>query len=204
MPEIENVAIPPATAPQVPEASVAPAYGQPIPASPNPVPPTVLDPRKPALLQNPQAQQPQQPQDALVQALQAFLQLQQGATPSQPATEAVKPATQASEPIEDAIPVQEIKDPVVQGLVQVLQTFGDIDVSRVITKAIQYNDPALIDTAYLKSVAGDKAEQAEKIARTLVQTISNKAAEVEQQVFALAGGEAQWDAAVTALSLIHI
>ncbi|NYW24355.1 hypothetical protein C6506_28050, partial [Escherichia coli] len=108
MPEIENVAIPPATAPQVPEASVAPAYGQPIPASPNPVPPTVLDPRKPALLQNPQAQQPeqpQQPQDALVQALQAFLQLQQGATPSQPATKAVKPATQASEPIEGAIPV---------------------------------------------------------------------------------------------------
>lgn len=203
MPEIENVAIPPATAPQVPEASVAPAYGQPIPASPNPVPPTVLDPRKPALLQNPQAQQPaqpQQPQDALVQALQAFLQLQQGATPSQPATEAVKPATQVSEPIEDAIPVQEIKDPVVQGMVQVLQTFGDIDVSRVITKAIQYNDPALIDTAYLKSVAGDKAEQAEKIARTLVQTISNKAAEVEQQVFALAGGEAQWDAAVTAFN----
>jgi hypothetical protein len=165
----------------------------------------VLDPRKPALLQNPQAQQPtqpQQPQDALVQALQAFLQLQQGATSSQPATEAVKPSTQATEPIEDAIPVQEIKDPVVQGMVQVLQTFGDIDVSRVITKAIQYNDPALIDTAYLKSVAGDKAEQAEKIARTLVQTISNKAAEVEQQVFALAGGEAQWDAAVTAFNQV--
>lgn len=72
----------------------------------------------------------------------------------------------------------------------------------MITKAIQYNDPALIDTAYLKSVAGDKAEQAEKIARTLVQTISNKAAEVEQQVFALAGGEAQWDAAVTAFNQV--
>lgn len=97
--------------------------------------------------------------------------------------------------------VASIKDPVIKSMAGILQTVGkDLDLDRVIGRALAHNDASLIDEAYLAEKGGANAQQLAQIARGIVQAVSAKADEIQRNVHALVGGEANWSAAVAAFN----
>lgn len=71
------------------------------------------------------------------------------------------------------------------------------DMVRAVGKALEYGREDLIDVAFIKEKFGDNADQAIQLAKA---AIAEKAANLERQtneVHTLAGGKANWDAAVS-------
>lgn len=92
--------------------------------------------------------------------------------------------------------VDAIDDPVIKSMATVLQSAGkDLDLDRVLGRALQYGDVALIDTAYLKEKGGANADSLLRISQSIVQAVEAKSNAVTQSVYALVGGEAQWSQA---------
>lgn len=172
--------------------------------------PIVAPNQQPGWVQNPgqqpqqQTQQPapqnQQPADLnnVVALLQAALAGQQ-AHAQQPAADAVRPnwmATSANE-----FDVNQINDPIIKSMATVLQTAGkDLDLDRVLGKALSFGDPALVDVAYLRDAGGPQAAQLAEIAKGIVQAVNAKAEAVTNEVYSSVGGEAVWHSSVAAFN----
>ena len=205
----------PAVAPQVPAQGfqVPPAgdpprmpagTGHPI-SAPNQQPGWVQNPGQAPAPQQPE-QQAQQPADlgSVVSLLQAALAGQQAPTahapaPAQPSPDAQRPSwmqTSAND-----FDVGQISDPIIKSMATVLQTAGkDLDLDRVLGKALTFGDAALIDTAYLREAGGPQAVQLAEIARGIVQAVNAKAEAVTNEVYATVGGEAAWHSSVAAFN----
>lgn len=70
------------------------------------------------------------------------------------------------------------------------------DINRAVMKAIEYGDAGLIDESFIKTRFGDKADQAMKLAKAVVQHTAEHTNEVVSSVYTMAGSKEQWDAAV--------
>ena len=200
-PEVPNQGfqVPPAgDPPRMPQGN-----GQPI-VAPNQQPGWVQNPG-----QQPQPQQPapqgQQPADLtnVVALLQAALAGQQApaqqAPAQQPAVDAVRPNWMQSSANE--FDVNQINDPIIKSMATVLQTAGkDLDLDRVLGKALSFGDPALVDVAYLRDAGGPQAAQLAEIAKGIVQAVNAKAEAVTSEVYSSVGGEAVWHSSVAAFN----
>ena len=206
----------PAPTPQVPNQGFqVPPAGDP-PRMPNGNGNPIAAPnQQPGWVQNPgqqpqqQTQQPapqnQQPADLtnVVALLQAALAGQQAPAPQapaqQPAADAVRPNWMQSSANE--FDVNQINDPIIKSMATVLQTAGkDLDLDRVLGKALAFGDPALVDVAYLRDAGGPQAAQLAEIAKGIVQAVNAKAEAVTNEVYASVGGEAVWHASVAAFN----
>lgn len=196
---------------QVPPAGDPPRMpngnGHPI-AAPNQNPGWVQNPGQQPQQQTQQpAQAPAQPDmSSVVAMLQAALAGQQPANaqapaqqPAQPQADAVRPnwmQTSANE-----FDVNQINDPIIKSMATVLQTAGkDLDLDRVLGKALAFGDPALVDLAYLRDAGGPQAAQLAEIAKGIVQAVSAKAEAVTNDVYNSVGGEAVWHSSVAAFN----
>lgn len=72
----------------------------------------------------------------------------------------------------------------------------DADIQRAVFKAIEYGDVGLIDEAFIQERFGDKAEQALKLARAVVQQTNERTTQTINTVYSMAGSKEQWEAAV--------
>lgn len=206
----------PAPVPQVPNQGFqVPPAGDP-PRMPNGSGHPIAAPnQQPGWVQNqgqqqqPQAQQPaqqgQQPADLtnVVAMLQAALAGQQAPTQQapaqQPAADAVRPDWMQSSANE--FDVNQINDPIIKSMATVLQTAGkDLDLDRVLGKALAFGDPALVDVAYLRDAGGPQAAQLAEIAKGIVQAVNAKAEAVTTDVYNSVGGEAVWHSSVAAFN----
>lgn len=207
----------PAPTPQVPNQGFqVPPAGDP-PRMPNGNGNPIAAPhQQPGWVQNPgqqpqqqQTQQPapqnQQPADLtnVVALLQAALAGQQAPAPQapaqQPAADAVRPNWMQSSANE--FDVNQINDPIIKSMATVLQTAGkDLDLDRVLGKALTFGDPALVDVAYLRDAGGPQAAQLAEIAKGIVQAVNAKAEAVTNEVYASVGGEAVWHSSVAAFN----
>ena len=79
-----------------------------------------------------------------------------------------------------------------------LSTTGatNADIDRAVSKAIEYGDPGLIDEAFIKERFGDKAANALKLAKAVVQQTSDQANTIISSVYEVAGSKEQWDSAI--------
>lgn len=97
--------------------------------------------------------------------------------------------------------VSKIDDPIIKSMATVMQTVGkDLDLDRVLGKALTHGDVSLIDIAYLNEKSGASAPQLAEIARGIVQAVEAKASAVTTAVYAEVGGEAAWNASVSAFN----
>lgn len=133
--------------------------------------------------------------------------LPQPTTPPAPPVPTANPVTvpnPGSEPPKPTAPPKSIggyavkdADPVVSAM---LDTMGlaapELDLERAFGTALQYGDPNLVDEAYIKEAVPKGASKITAIARQLVDTVNQRAEQLQNQVYALVGGEKQWGAAV--------
>lgn len=206
----------PAPTPQVPSQGFqVPPAGDP-PRMPNGNGHPIATPsQQPGWVQNPgqpqqQPQQPTQPDmSSVVTMLQAALAGQQPANaqapaqapaqPAQPQAEAIRPDWMQSSANE--FDVNQINDPIIKSMATVLQTAGkDLDLDRVLGKALAFGDPALVDLAYLRDAGGPQAAQLAEIAKGIVQAVNAKAEAVTNEVYSYVGGEAVWHSSVAAFN----
>lgn len=130
--------------------------------------------------------------DAAIAAMTAAIQSITPATPAAPV---------AGEPVAESnlngYDVNSIDDPIIKSMATVMQTVGKgVDMDRAIGKAIEDGRTDLIDVAYLREVGGANAQDLITIATGLVNAVAAKSASVSNEVHALAGGQANWDAGV--------
>lgn len=130
--------------------------------------------------------------DAAIAAMTAAIQ---SITPAAPAAQAA--SAPAAESSLNGYDVNSIDDPIIKSMATVMQTVGKgVDMDRAIGKAIEDGRTDLIDVAYLREVGGANAQDLITIATGLVNAVAAKSASVSNEVHALAGGQANWDAGV--------
>lgn len=194
--------------PQVPSAPVeqqgfqvppaGPAVALPNTGSGNPI---ALPGQQPGFVQHQiQGQVPQVPQAPAQQApqdLSNVLAILQNALGNQAPAAPVAPA-QVERPAwlpesANTFNVQSIEDPIIRSMATILQTTGkDLDLDRVLGRALKDGDVSLIDYAYISEKGGANAQQLAEISKGIVQAVSAKADAVTKEVHALVGGEANW------------
>lgn len=97
--------------------------------------------------------------------------------------------------------IEKIQNPVIKSMAQVMQTAGKgLDMDRIFKKALESGDAELLDLAYIKDKAGANAEQLVTIAKGIVQAVQADTEKSVGAIHALAGGEAQWNACVSAFN----
>lgn len=202
----------PAAAPQAPGVPSLPAVAEPSGSGnpikgPNQHPGFVPPPAIPG--QEPQQSGQQQPAGSqpstadLVNLLAAALKEsgQQPSTeaPAETKADGTRPAWM-QESAND-FDVSTIDDPIIKSMATVLKTAGkDLDLDRVIGVALDRGDASLIDAAYVREKAGDKAGDILEIARSIVNAVEAKSAAITSEVHAMLGGEANYAAAVAAFN----
>lgn len=172
------------------EGFTAPPAGGAPNGNPIPIPPQVTAPAQEA---TPAAAAPAPAGlDAAIAAMTAAIQ---SITPAAPATPAAnEPAVGSGL---NGYDVNSIDDPIIKSMATVMQTVGKgVDLDRAIGKAIEDGRTDLIDVAYLREVGGANAQDLITIATGLVNAVAAKSASVSNEVHALAGGQANWDAGV--------
>lgn len=73
---------------------------------------------------------------------------------------------------------------------------SDADLQRAVKNAIEYNDPSLIDDAFLKERFKDRADEARQIAEAVLEQSGIERQRLVESVYATAGDKAQWDASL--------
>lgn len=132
-------------------------------------------------------------QGDLAAAIAAMTEALKGSAPAQ-APAAVEPAVTTEL---NSYDVSSIEDPIIKSMATVMQTIGkDIDLDRAIGKAIADGRVDLIDVAYLREKGGANAAELITIATGLVNAVNAKSSAISNEVYMLAGSEAQWDAGV--------
>jgi len=191
----------PAVAPSVPSAAEPGVNGNPI-TSPNQTPGWLPQGQAAQPAPAAPAGTPAAPTDmaGVVAMLQAALAGKTDAVPvAPPEVGTVQPAW-----LEGSInefDISTIDDPIIKSMATVMQVVGkDLDLDRVMGKALSHGDISLIDLAYLREKGGDSAPQLAEIAKGIVQAVSAKADAVMASVYDIAGGEAGWGNAVAAFN----
>jgi hypothetical protein len=122
-----------------------------------------------------------------------------GTPPAAPAPAGEKPAWIPNS-VND-FDVSTIQDPIIKSMATVLQTVGkDLDLTRVIGKALANGNVSDIDYAYLHEKGGANAQQLAEIAKGIVQSVAAKASALTAEVHQMSGGEAQWNQATAAFN----
>jgi hypothetical protein len=97
--------------------------------------------------------------------------------------------------------VSAVDDPIIRSMATVMQTVGkNLDLDRVLGRALAYGDTSLIDNAYLHEAGGEHAQELAEIAKGIVQAVGAKADAVTASVYAEVGGEAAWNSSVAAFN----
>lgn len=92
-------------------------------------------------------------------------------------------------------------DDLLDGMVEsVVIAFPNLHIDRAVGRAISEGDARFIDEAYIREIAGDRAEKVLKVARAAIGHINAEAAAVSNAVNAAAGGQEKWAAAVAAFN----
>ena len=73
---------------------------------------------------------------------------------------------------------------------------SDADLQRAVKNAIEYNDPSLIDDAFLAERFKDRAGEARQIAEAVLEQSGIERQRLVESVYAAAGDKAQWDASL--------
>lgn len=141
-------------------------------------------------------QAPAQPAAPVAPAgdLTALLAALQGLQPAAPVTPV--PAPQV--PVQ---PQTTASDPMLSSMTAILASSG-LDVQRAIGNALNHGDVSLVDQRYIAEAGGANAAHLQQIAAGIVQHAVRETAAAEQAVYAAAGGQANWDAAVGAFEQI--
>lgn len=140
--------------------------------------------------QAPAAPAAAQPTVAELRAMLAAAEASQ--LPAQPQAQPQQPQHNQSNFLDGAA-----DDPMLESLTSMLVgTYPQLDQERAISKALAYGDPELIDFAYLREIGGANAKALENLARGVVNYTVQQANAREQAVYASAGGQANWQAAV--------
>lgn len=193
----------PAGVPPVPQAQTVPEQQFAVPPMGNGVPIAMRGQVEGMVPQN-QGQQAQPQQQAApavmdMASIQALINNALGTTP-QPVPQAqpqVTPAPTKPAWVPDDVAkfdVSTIQDPTIKAMATVLQHTGkDLDLNRVIGRALSAGDVSLIDYAYLQEKGGENAQQLAEISKGIVQAVSAKADAVTATVYGVVGGEAQWN-----------
>lgn len=182
---------PPVAPPQVPPAPTQaqpPAQVQPPVYVPNGAP-VQYEGQNPGYIQNPQP--PANP--APVNAIAALNN--PPAAPAAPAApvDAAKPEWLQSANTFDTSTIQ---DPIIRSMATALQVAGkDLDLDRVLGRALASGDPSLVDVHYLAEKGGANAQQLAELAKGIVQAVEAKSATITNDIHASVGGEAQWNQA---------
>lgn len=132
----------------------------------------------------------------------------QSATPEAPKTEPVKPAAkpEAFDGIGATAAVQAVReasssDPLLLATFSLFEMVApSVDLARACGNAIDRGDPTLVDSAYLREAAGEHADRLIKSAQGLVQHVTETTTRIVSEIHTLAGGEAQFNAAVAAFN----
>lgn len=192
----------PAGAPPVPAIQTAPEPQQfQVPPMGNGVPIAMRGQVEGMVPQGQPQQQPQQqPAPAVMDAaaIQALInnalapQTQQQPAAQVPAQQTAKPSWIPTDLAK--FDVEGIQDPTIKAMATVLQTTGkDLDLDRVIGRAISSGDVSLIDYAYLAEKGGANAQQLAEISKGIVTAINAKSDAVTNSVYQVVGGEANWN-----------
>lgn len=167
--------------PNIPPANMQPGFVQPMQA-----------PTLPAIQQPAAAPAPET--DATLAAIQELTK----------ALAAQQPAPAAAPAAEDSLnqfDVNTIEDPILKSMATVMKTVGkDLDLDRVLGKAIDTGNAEFIDVAYLREKAGANADELITIAQGIVQGVVAEAQKVQQSVYDTAGGVDQWNACAGAFN----
>ena len=88
-------------------------------------------------------------------------------------------------------------DPATAPMVRVFKAAAPgLDLERAVGKAVTHGDLSLIDEAYIKEKGGKGAQDLLSIAQALVEQVNHSAVALQDEVYATAGGEENWDASV--------
>ena len=71
----------------------------------------------------------------------------------------------------------------------------DSDMVRALGKALEYQDPNLIDTAFIKERFGEHAAYAELLAKAYLEDQVGQATKAVQEAYNLVGGKENWEVA---------
>lgn len=119
------------------------------------------------------------------------------AKPAEPA-KAAEPAVADSL---NALNPDTIEDPTLRSMASAFKILGaGLDFDRIFAKAIDAGDPKLLDLAYLREKAGANADGLVGLAESIVNFTNQQAQEQAKAIYALAGGETQWNAATAAFN----
>lgn len=178
MAQAQAIAVSPSALPGDTQRSggTAPAPAAPVAA------PAVATPEHTAPVQETQA-----PAPAVDPALAEILNVP---AQRQPAQQAPAPAA-----VQPSAPSQAGSDPVIDALSGVITSAG-LDYERALGRALEEQDPSLIDYRYIDEVGGEAAAQLRKAAEAIVAQQAQKVAQLEAAVYAQYGGQAQWEAAL--------
>lgn len=187
---VQNVQAQPVVQPQAPVAPGPGIPAQPVPAGyaqPAPVYPGQPGFAPPGYLSQPGFPQPTVPPAPPVQQANPI-------TAPNPAPEAPRPT-----PAPKSVGGYEVKDadPVVAAMLDSLGLAApDLDLERAFGKALQFGDARLVDESYIKEAVPKGSAKIAAIAKQIVETVNQRADQIQNQVYALVGGEKQWGAAV--------
>ena len=203
MAEAQHIAPPPGLTAQAP-APQAPAQ-QP---QPTPTPPQVPS-GNPWKSQEPTTQQdqgnPNDPAKALAEILAKAMQPVAPAAPQVPAAPQA-PKAPGQEPQRPAgglndLDLGEVENPQIRAVGKLaLSIKPDLDIERAVGNALRLQDASLIDTAYLREAGGAQADVLIQAAQSIVELSGAESQANIEQVYSLAGGQANWDAAVAAFN----
>lgn len=193
-----HVAVPAGAIPPVPAGAVETVHSR---NTPNPAPaPQPMLPNEPANplagLQLPQpapqpTPNPAQPQPAEAPALPAeLLNLLAGLGNAQP----------AAAPVPAPAPAPVPQGTGLDGALRGVLAAGGVDLDRALKNALEYGDPNLIDTTYIREKGGASAAHFEQVARAIVANAVAEDAQATAKLHARAGGEANFNAAVQAFN----
>lgn len=148
------------------------------------------------------AAQPAQGQGADINALLAQLKAQIEPKQAQQPLKQVQAEPQANE-LPKSLGGYSVKDadPTTFMALQAAHALAKgIDFDRVVGNALSRGDPSLIDTKYLSEAYPEQAKELKRIATTLVEYVTQRSEQLQQQVYSMVGGEENWDAAVNAFN----
>lgn len=92
-------------------------------------------------------------------------------------------------------------DPIIQLTFDNMNTLApNLSLVRALGNAIDRADPSLIDRAYLREVGGDKADQLIRLAEGMVKHVDTQVTNMQSEIHAKAGGQAQWDASAASFN----
>lgn len=120
---------------------------------------------------------------------------------------AAKDAEPKVEPVEpdakslNTLDPNTLEDPTLRSMASAFKMLGaGLDFDRIFAKAIDAGDPKLLDIAYLREKAGANADGLVGLAESIVNFTNQQAMQQQGAVYALAGGESQWNAATAAFN----